>query len=151
MLYKGVAFINNPKIFYLGMQDQWYTFNLFEAQAWWVRDVILGRINIPPKSDMQADIENRIDIAWELEGDHEGISYQGAYIKELMDETDCPTFEVTKSNQILFDWLQHKENNIMTYRDYGHVSAITGTKAPSHHTPWKECLDDSIEDYLRDV
>ena len=46
-LYKGVAYIHNPKVFYLGMQDQWYTFNMFDAQAWWVRDAIMGRISIP--------------------------------------------------------------------------------------------------------
>jgi trimethylamine monooxygenase len=32
-LYKGVVWVNNPKLFYLGMQDQWYTFNMFDAQA----------------------------------------------------------------------------------------------------------------------
>jgi trimethylamine monooxygenase len=49
MLYKGVAFINNPKVFYLGMQDQWYTFTMFDAQAYWTRDVILGRIDVPDR------------------------------------------------------------------------------------------------------
>ena len=34
-LYKGVAFVHNPALFYIGMQDQWYTFNMFDAQAWW--------------------------------------------------------------------------------------------------------------------
>jgi trimethylamine monooxygenase len=42
MLYKGVALINNPKIFYLGMQDQWYSFKMFDAQAWCTPDAILG-------------------------------------------------------------------------------------------------------------
>ena len=32
-LYKGVAWVPNPKLFYLGMQDQWFTFNMFDAQA----------------------------------------------------------------------------------------------------------------------
>ncbi|MEM7669679.1 MAG: NAD(P)/FAD-dependent oxidoreductase, partial [Pseudomonadota bacterium] len=50
-LYKGVAFVNNPDLFYLGMQDQWYTFNMFDAQAWWVRDAIMGRIDIPADRD----------------------------------------------------------------------------------------------------
>lgn len=26
---------------------QFYTFNMFDAQAWWARDVILGRIEVP--------------------------------------------------------------------------------------------------------
>jgi trimethylamine monooxygenase len=46
-LYKGVVWVHNPKLFYLGMQDQWFTFNMFDAQAWWVRDAIMGRIKIP--------------------------------------------------------------------------------------------------------
>ena len=46
-LYKGVVWINNPKLFYLGMQDQWYTFNMFDAQAWYVRDIIMARIQVP--------------------------------------------------------------------------------------------------------
>ena len=32
--YKGVVWVHNPKLFYLGMQDQWFTFNMFDAQAW---------------------------------------------------------------------------------------------------------------------
>ncbi len=46
-LYKGVVWVHNPKLFYLGMQDQWYTFNMFDAQAWWVRDNILGKLSAP--------------------------------------------------------------------------------------------------------
>jgi trimethylamine monooxygenase len=26
---------------------------------------------------------------------------------------------------------------------------LTGTKAPAHHTPWRDALDDSLEAYLR--
>ena len=39
-----MVWVHNPKLFYLGMQDQWYTFNMFDAQAWWVRDVILEKL-----------------------------------------------------------------------------------------------------------
>lgn len=46
-LYQGVSFDPIPKMFYIGMQDQFYTFNMFDAQAWWARDVILGRIALP--------------------------------------------------------------------------------------------------------
>ena len=36
-LHEGVVFIDNPKIMYIGMQDQWFTFNMFDAQAWYAR------------------------------------------------------------------------------------------------------------------
>ena len=58
-LYKGVAWERNPKLFYLGMQDQYYTFNMFDAQAWWARDVMLGRIELPSAAEMAADSRSR--------------------------------------------------------------------------------------------
>ena len=58
-LYKGVAYIKNPNVFYIGMQDQWFTFNMFDAQAWWARDVMMGRISVPDTDAMQADIDER--------------------------------------------------------------------------------------------
>jgi len=51
-LYKGVAWEENPRLFYIGMQDQFYTFNMFDAQAWYARDVIMGRIKPPPSDKM---------------------------------------------------------------------------------------------------
>ena len=41
------------------MQDQFYTFSMFDAQAWYARDVILGRIKLPSKAEMAKD-----DAAW---------------------------------------------------------------------------------------
>ncbi len=148
-LYKGVAYIHNPKVFYLGMQDQWYTFNMFDAQAWWARDVMMGRIAIPDKAAMQADIDARIKAEGELADDYACIDYQGAYTEELINETDYPSFDIKASNAAFYAWKKHKKKGIMTFRDNGYVSPMTGTQAPAHHTVWKDCLDDSMEDYLR--
>ena len=149
MLYKGVAFIDNPKLFYLGMQDQWYTFNMFDAQAWWTRDVIMGRIDIPDKATMQADIDARIAAEGELADDYACIDYQGAYTEELINETDYPSFDIKASNKAFYEWKGHKKKDIMTFRNNGYVSPMTGTTAPPHHTPWKDALDDSLESYLQ--
>ena len=43
-LYKGVVWQNNHKLMYLGMQDQFHTFNMFDCQAWFARDVIMEKI-----------------------------------------------------------------------------------------------------------
>jgi len=149
-LYKGVVWCDNPKLFYLGMQDQWYTFNMFDAQAWWVRDVILGRIELPgDRQTMLADVKAREDAEDALEDDYACIRYQGDYTKELMNETDYPNFNIEAANEAFFQWKKHKKENIMTFRDHGYVSPMTGTKAPPHHTPWKDALDDSLESYLQ--
>jgi len=147
-LYKGVAYIPEPDLFYLGMQDQWYTFNMFDAQAWWARDVILGRIPLPDEATMRADVRERVAREDAIEDDYGAIAYQGDYVRELIGETDYPDFDVDGANEAFFAWKKDKKKGIMTFRDNAYRSVITGTMAPVHHTPWKEALDDSKESYL---
>ena len=148
-LYKGVVHTGNPDMFYLGMQDQWYTFNMFDAQAWWVRDVIMGRIDLPDAAAMEADWKRRQADEDELADYYACINYQGAYTLELIDETDYPSFDVQASNQAFYEWKKHKKKGIMDFRNHGYVSPMTGTKAPPHHTEWSKALDDSLESYLQ--
>jgi trimethylamine monooxygenase len=148
-LYKGVAYVNDPDLFYIGMQDQWFTFNMFDAQAWWARDVIMGRITLPDKAAMQADIDDRIAREEAGADDYDAIWYQGDYIKELVAETDYPTFDLEGACQAFKAWKANKKAGIMTFRDHGHKSVLTGTMAPKHHTPWARALDDSLDVYLQ--
>ena len=148
-LYKGVAWVDNPALFYLGMQDQWFTFNMFDAQAWWARDVIMGRIALPDRATMAADVAERVAREDAGQDDYDAIWYQGDYIKELIAETDYPTFDVEGACQAFKAWKGHKKAGIMTFRDNGYKSVITGTMAPKHHTPWKDAMDDSLKVYLQ--
>ena len=149
-LFKGVAYVNNPKLFYLGMQDQWYTFNMFDAQAWWARDVILGKIALPDKAAMLADVDDRVAREDAGETAYDAIRYQGDYVRELIAETDYPSFDIDAANEAFFQWKKHKGESIMGFRDNGYVSPMTGTMAPPHHTPWVDALDDSLEAYLKE-
>ncbi|QJD58241.1 NAD(P)/FAD-dependent oxidoreductase [Pseudomonas sp. gcc21] len=147
-LYQGVVWENNPKLFYLGMQDQWYTFNMFDAQAWYVRDVLLGRIALPDQSAMREDSQ-----AWRareeaLDTDESMIEFQGDYVRTLIEQTDYPSFDIDGVNKTFLVWEEHKHENIMTFRDYSYRSLMTGTMAPRHHTRWLEAMDDSLEAYL---
>jgi trimethylamine monooxygenase len=148
-LYKGVVYVHNPKMFYLGMQDQWFTFNMFDAQAWWVRDVILGRIALPTDKQVLLDDVAEREAREEASDDVKyAIKYQGAYVKELIAETDYPSFDVDGACAAFFEWKKHKAEDIMAFRDNCYKSVITGTMAPKHHTPWKDALDDSMATYL---
>ncbi|WP_078120334.1 flavin-containing monooxygenase [Thiosocius teredinicola] len=150
-LYKGVVWEDNPKFFYLGMQDQWYTFNMFDAQAWYVRDIIMGRIALPAtKEEMTAHSMKWRERELTLETAEEMYTYQGDYILELIEATDYPTFDIPGTNKTFLDWKKHKKENIMTFRDHSYRSLMTGTMSPPHHTPWMEALDDSLEAYLSD-
>ncbi len=148
-LYKGVVWVDNPALFYLGMQDQWFTFNMFDAQAWWVRDAIMGRIEVPDKEARAADVVARVAAEDAGEDDYAAIKYQGDYVQELINETDYPSFDVDGACDAFYQWKGHKKKDIMTFRNNSYKSVITGTMAPVHHTPWKDALDDSLESYLQ--
>ena len=55
-LYKGVVWNKNVDLFYVGMQDQWYTLTMFDAEAWYARDVILEKIDLPDAPGREADM-----------------------------------------------------------------------------------------------
>jgi trimethylamine monooxygenase len=148
-LYKGVVWEDNPKMFYLGMQDQWYTFNMFDAQAWYVSDIIMGKISLPEtKEEMTADSMKWRERELTLETAEDMFTFQGDYILELIQATDYPTFDIEGVRKTFLDWKHHKYDDIMTFRDNTYRSLMTGTMSPPHHTPWLDALDDSLEAYL---
>ena len=72
-LYKGVFWEDNPRLIYLGMQDQFYTFNMFHAQAWYTRDYIWGCISLPGRKFMSELSQAWRDHKETLEGDEQMI------------------------------------------------------------------------------
>ena len=49
--YKGIFWQQNPKLIYLGMVGLHWTFPLYDIQAWYCRDVILGKLPLPNKEE----------------------------------------------------------------------------------------------------
>ena len=147
-LYKGIFWEHNPQLMYLGMQDQFYTFNMFDAQAWYARDYILGKITLPSKEKMTAD-----SLQWrareeQLKNDEEMIWFQGDYVQHLIGATNYPSFDIEGVNKTFMEWEHHKHENIMNFRNNSYKSLMTGKMSPQHHTSWVEELDDSMEAYL---
>ena len=148
-LYRGVFWEQNPKLSYIGMQDQFYTFNMFDAQAWYVRDQIMGRIKLP-----KADVMKKDSKAWrkreeKLEDAEQMIWFQGDYVKQLIDATDYPTFDIEAVNKTFMTWEHDKAADIMGYRNKSYRSLMTGNMQPKHHTPWLEAMDDSLEAFMK--
>ena len=148
-LYKGVVWQNNHKLFYLGMQDQFHTFNMFDCQAWFARDVIMEKIKIPSDTEVQKDISNWVAKEEKLEDPIQMIDFQTEYTKDLYEASDYPKIDFELIRVHFKDWEHHKEKDIMTYRNKSFSSPVTGTEAPIHHTAWAEAMDDSMEDFLK--
>ena len=147
-IYKGIFWWGNPKLMYIGMQDQYYTFNMFDAQAWYARDVVLGRIKLPSISDMAVDMSKWIEMEEKLADPFEAIDFQTEYVRDLIAPTDYPRLNVDLVAKLFKEWEHHKVDGILTYRDRSYPSTLTGNVAPKHHTTWIKALDDSLEAFL---
>lgn len=150
-LYKGIIFNENERLIYLGMQDQYYTFNMFDAQAWFARDYMLGRIDLPNKEQRRQDIDKWMEYEQSTVTGAEHVDFQTDYIKDLISYTDYPPFNLDKVAKMFKKWLNDKEVNILNYRDQVFTSVVDDTEASIHHTPWMKEMDDSLERYLEDI
>jgi len=147
-LYRGVVSEANNNLFYLGAQDQWFTFNMFDAQAWYVRDVILGDAKLPSEAEQKLDMAQWTQRLENLGSAADEVRFQADYIRDLIEQTDYPMFDLDEVTRIFLAWKNDKQHNILNYRDQVYRSVMTGTMACEHHTPWLRELDDSLERYL---
>ena len=83
-LYKGVIYNDNPNMMFMGMQDQWYTFTMFDAEAFYVRDYVLGKISLPEKSERDANIKKWHARCINKTTAVEAIEFQRDYVGDLL-------------------------------------------------------------------
>ena len=148
-LYKGVVWNDYPNLFYIGMQDQWYTFTMFDAEAWYIRDIILKKISLPNKNLRLREMKiwDKRELA--LNNEYEMIDFQADYIKSLLKETDYPNFNIELTQNEFKTWKKAKEKSIVGYRDSSHISPITGKLSPKYKTSWWNSKDDSVKNFLQ--
>lgn len=148
-LYKGVFWVDNPNLMYLAMQDLYYTFTLFDAQAWYARDYVLGRVNLPSADRMREEIASWRAREEALSSMMEAVEFQADHLRDLLQNLDYPKFDVDMTVEHFRTWLGHKQEDITGYRNRGgFASPVTGTVSPALHTSWWEMLDDSPEAFL---
>ncbi len=148
-LFKGIVWQDNHQLIYLGMQDQFHTFNMFDCQAWYARDIIMGKIKLPSDAEIEADIKKWVAEEESLEDPIQMIDFQTEYTKELHAASDYPAIDFELMRKHFKDWEHHKEEDILTYRNRSFSSPVTGTVAPIHHTPWAEAMDDSMDTFMK--
>lgn len=149
-LYKGIFFQEQPRLIYLGMQNLYFSLSLFDAQAWYVRDVILGRISLPNKLERTEDMLEWKTRQEKIEGKSDAIDFQAAYLKELTSVVDYPldNLRLSGTAATFKEWITDKELNIISYRDKPYTSSITGTRAVVYSTPWMDTKNDPSVDFL---
>ena len=147
-LYKGLVFNKLPNLLYLGMQDQYYTFNMFDAQAWFARDIMQGKIKLPKEEQRNDDIKLWMERSAANKNHDDEVDFQTDYVKDLIAATNYPSFDLDAVAVLFKQWLKDKDENILEYRDKTYTSVITGTKAEKHHIVWLDEMDDTFERFL---
>lgn len=148
-LYKGVIWQDMPKALFMGMQDNYYTFTMFDAQAYYIRDYIMGKITIPSAPERQQDITNWYTRGQATKNCFDDIDFQTEYVKDLMKYSDYPSFDIDLVVKNLYEWERNKVEDILTYREKCFKSPVTGDVGPIHHTTWMQAKDDSLEEFMR--
>ena len=101
---QSLVWVNNPKLYYLGMQN---ALNLIvqDAEAWYVRDIIMGRIHVPDRDALRADAKERMarDDA-ENRSLADRIRLHINYTAELLAHTDCPRFNLELREAAFDQW-----------------------------------------------
>jgi trimethylamine monooxygenase len=160
-LYRGVFWMPNPQLMHVGPHTGFFTFSLFDAQAWLVRDAVMGRFRLPDAAGMAAHDEEMCRKCAALEAyaadghryDHECINFQGDYLADLVALTDYPDFDVEGVKKLFFEWEKHKEESIMGFRDKCYKSVITGSVSPQlldrNGEPllWKDAMGETCESF----
>jgi trimethylamine monooxygenase len=136
---------------YIAMQDQYYTFTHFDAEAWAARDYVLGRLKLPTKKEMRADIDEWIKRQGQCDNAYDEIDFQANHLRDLMQMTDYPDFDVQKTVDQWKEWEHDKDESIVGYRNKSFVSPVTNSPAPAMATPWLQKMDDSMQSFMTDI
>jgi len=147
-LYKNVFWENNPKCMYIGAFHQWFTYPMFEAQSWYARDVILGRIALPDAEGMKKDSKVWMDKESNLPSEESTIDFQSEHIQMYVDATDYE-LNVPVCQKNFHDFVANKKVDIMKFRDLSHIDPTDGkpSPAPTNGT-WMDRLDDTTKTFL---
>ena len=160
-LKNGVMSNKNDQLYYLSMQNQFYTYVMFSCETRYVRDLIMGRVDpATPLKDCSGKTFTNADfskIQDEMTNPLEGVAMQGKYCECLMEATGYgkefvdPVKYTQGINQTFADWVGYKVKDIMTFRNYGHASLVTGKQSPCPHPTKTWVLSknaDSVQYYV---
>lgn len=147
-LYKGTVFMagGNNKMLYIGCQDQYYTFTMFDAQAMWAVKYVTGLIKLPDQRTMQANCKSWVDRNRKVKDLHEGVNFQADFVKDLAKEAGYG--HDLDVREFFHSWKRDKTNDVLTYRDISFASKFTKHQSPIHHTTFMTALDDSMACFL---
>jgi trimethylamine monooxygenase len=147
-LYKGIFLQQDPRLIYLGMQYQYYAFLMADAQAYYARDVIMGRLTLPPAEARAADLAPWLAEDEVAKTTEQQAVLQARYLADLFASTDYPPLDLAALVALFVDTEVERERDILHYRDITLISPFSGTRAADPPRPWLENFEQADDDLL---
>jgi len=149
-VYKGIVWTEggNNKLLYCGVQDQYYTFTMFDVEGLWIVKLIQGELTLPKKTEMEESWKGWVARNKALKDGHEEIDFQTDFVQDLVKDCGSDYPYDLDTAEIFYSWHHDKDEDILTYRDKSYASKFTGTKSPIHHTNFMYALDDSLSTFM---
>ena len=116
----------NNKLLYCGVQDQCYTYTMFDVCALWIVKFIEGELPLPDKASMEANWQQWVHRNQSLKDCHELIDFQTDYVQELARDCGADYPYDLDVADIFHAWADHKEQDVKSYRDKSFASKYTG-------------------------
>uniref|UniRef100_A0A1I8HMW8 Flavin-containing monooxygenase n=1 Tax=Macrostomum lignano TaxID=282301 RepID=A0A1I8HMW8_9PLAT len=147
-LYKGIIWLagGNNRLMYVGAQNQFYSFPMFDAQALWTVRYLTGGIQLPSSAEMDADTKPWLEREAALKSHQEAVDLQTDYTVGLAKQANYG-FDLDAS-KLFYKWFDSRDEDITTYRDGQYVSKFTGKLAAPPATPFMSAMDDSLSTFL---
>jgi len=134
-LYNQCVSLQNSQLFFIGMQDQYYTFTMFQLQGFYMREVVLNKIQIPDFSGRLAEYEAERAEGAALKDCFDDIHFQTRYVNKLAKWTGEQNVD---ASEVFVRWENQKHNSICGFRNEQFRSIYTGHLAPPVPTKWTE-------------
>jgi len=149
-LYKGIVWQQggNNKLLYCGVQDQYYTYTMFDVCGLWAVKLMQGEIDLPDADTMDRDWKDWVGKNKALKDCHEEINFQTDFVQDLVKDCGADYPYNLDVGEMFHTWEGHKDQDILTYRDQSFASKFTGVQSPVHHTNFMFALDDSLETFM---
>jgi len=149
-LYKGIVWQKggNNKLLYCGVQDQYYTYTMFDVCGLWAVKLMQGEIDLPNADTMEKDWKQWVERNKSLQNCHQEIDFQTDYVLDLAKDCGADYPYDLDVGEMFHSWEGHKDRDILTYRDESFASKFTGVQSPIHHTNFMLALDDSLETFM---
>lgn len=149
-LYKGMVWTEggDNKLFYLGAQNQAYTFTMFDICGLWAAKLIMGEISLPAKEDMERSWKHWEGKKDAIKNAPDAIDFQTEHVKDLVSDCGADFPYNLDVSEVFKAWVSHKVENIATYRDKTHTSIHTGCQSVKHKDDWMNAMDDSLQHFI---